>query len=290
MDDRITTAEAARLAGVGTTSVKRWADQGLLEVYRTPGGHRRFSREALRRLLGSEATSRVPPEGGSVPPEGATGMAIGAPSDGAADVSAWLATLLSWETRAIEAALVDARGRLGAWHAVADALVGPALVEMGARWREGQVSIADEHMASEHLGRALARIGESIPVGPRSPRCLLACAEGDDHTLGLSLADVCLREAGWRALWVGRRTPTDTVVEMVRTGAVRRVALSASAASTDVAHLASQVQRVHRICEAVGADLVLGGSGAWPEVPGVTRLHSFDAFHHFLVEGYASPR
>ena len=45
---------------------------------------------------------------------------------------------------------------------------------------------------------------DALPVGERGPVCLLACAEGDDHTLGLSLAELCLREAGWATLWAGR--------------------------------------------------------------------------------------
>ncbi|MEO1483980.1 MAG: helix-turn-helix domain-containing protein [Myxococcota bacterium] len=41
-DKLMTTQEAAKLLGVGPSSVKRWADDGRLPTIKTPGGHRRF--------------------------------------------------------------------------------------------------------------------------------------------------------------------------------------------------------------------------------------------------------
>ncbi|MCO4771930.1 MAG: helix-turn-helix domain-containing protein [Deltaproteobacteria bacterium] len=52
-DDLITTRAAAALLGVGTTSIKRWADDGTLVCVRTAGGHRRFRRGEVLRLLNS---------------------------------------------------------------------------------------------------------------------------------------------------------------------------------------------------------------------------------------------
>ena len=46
----LTTREAARYLGVGTTSVKRWADEGLLRCERTAGGHRRFRLSEIERF------------------------------------------------------------------------------------------------------------------------------------------------------------------------------------------------------------------------------------------------
>jgi methanogenic corrinoid protein MtbC1 len=53
-------------------------------------------------------------------------------------------------------------------------------------------------------------------------------AAGDDHTLGLSLAELCLREAGWATRWVGRRAPIDQAVDYIGEGHARLVAVSAS--------------------------------------------------------------
>lgn len=43
--------EASRLLGVSTATVRRWADAGRIRPFTTPGGHRRFRRDALERML-----------------------------------------------------------------------------------------------------------------------------------------------------------------------------------------------------------------------------------------------
>lgn len=40
----LTTGEVATIFGVTTLTVKRWADDGKLPSFRTPGGHYRFNR------------------------------------------------------------------------------------------------------------------------------------------------------------------------------------------------------------------------------------------------------
>jgi excisionase family DNA binding protein len=42
---------ASRLVGVDPDTLRRWADEGRIEVYVTPGGHRRFDRSAIEALV-----------------------------------------------------------------------------------------------------------------------------------------------------------------------------------------------------------------------------------------------
>jgi diguanylate cyclase (GGDEF)-like protein/PAS domain S-box-containing protein/excisionase family DNA binding protein len=42
--------EAAQALGVSASTLRRWADTGRIEAIRTPGGHRRFPADAVRRL------------------------------------------------------------------------------------------------------------------------------------------------------------------------------------------------------------------------------------------------
>jgi excisionase family DNA binding protein len=51
-------SEASRLLGVSPATLRRWSDAGRLRVFTTPGGHRRFSQAALKRLLPADRTRR----------------------------------------------------------------------------------------------------------------------------------------------------------------------------------------------------------------------------------------
>jgi excisionase family DNA binding protein len=59
-DELLTPREVARLFGVRTTTIARWAREGRLDPIRTPGGHRRYSRANVRTALEEEETSAEP--------------------------------------------------------------------------------------------------------------------------------------------------------------------------------------------------------------------------------------
>ncbi|MFZ2974826.1 MAG: response regulator [Ferribacterium limneticum] len=46
-----TTREAAALLGVSLSTAQNWAESGLLESWKTEGGHRRISRESVQKLI-----------------------------------------------------------------------------------------------------------------------------------------------------------------------------------------------------------------------------------------------
>lgn len=50
--------EASTLMGVSSATLRRWSDAGRIRTFTTPGGHRRFNRTAVARLLPTEATER----------------------------------------------------------------------------------------------------------------------------------------------------------------------------------------------------------------------------------------
>jgi excisionase family DNA binding protein len=47
----LTLSEASTLLGVHPATVRQWSDEGKLGTFRTPGGHRRFARADIERLL-----------------------------------------------------------------------------------------------------------------------------------------------------------------------------------------------------------------------------------------------
>ena len=52
--------EASILMGVSPATLRRWSDAGEIRAFTTPGGHRRFSREAVASLLPADSTAHEP--------------------------------------------------------------------------------------------------------------------------------------------------------------------------------------------------------------------------------------
>jgi MerR family transcriptional regulator, light-induced transcriptional regulator len=160
-----------------------------------------------------------------------------------------------------------------------------ALAEIGKQWECGRLTVAEEHVASDALARALARVGDALPIRLDGPKCILACAGEDEHTLGLSLAELCLRELGWMPLWLGRRTPVAELVRLVSGGRVSMVALSASMLLSDEQALRAITDELGAVCKERGVALLLGGAGAWPAQPSFgVRVTSFAVLRDYLAE------
>lgn len=62
-----TTREAAGLLGVSVGTVQLWVESGLLQAWKTSGGHRRVLRESIDGLLHKDAGEAPDAKGGVVP-------------------------------------------------------------------------------------------------------------------------------------------------------------------------------------------------------------------------------
>src|SRR5574340_1123909 len=56
--DWLTLGQAARFLGVAQSTIRKWADQGRVPAFYTPGGHRRFRRADLDAFLARSGPGR----------------------------------------------------------------------------------------------------------------------------------------------------------------------------------------------------------------------------------------
>lgn len=61
-----TTREAAQLLGVSLSTAQNWAESGLLDSWKTDGGHRRITRESVLRLLADPIAGDSLKQGGAI--------------------------------------------------------------------------------------------------------------------------------------------------------------------------------------------------------------------------------
>ncbi|MBI4278445.1 MAG: helix-turn-helix domain-containing protein [Armatimonadetes bacterium] len=136
--------EASRMLGVDQSTLRQWADRGQVPVFRTPGGHRRFSEVEIRALLAGRASWKAtrPAE---VVQRGSTGYLAGPEGK-------WLASR-PWFGAFDEPARRTARDRCRG-------LMG-ALVGFLAGGRRGRKYAETGRRHGSALGREVARLGLS---------------------------------------------------------------------------------------------------------------------------------
>ncbi|HET6440402.1 MAG TPA: PAS domain-containing protein [Anaeromyxobacter sp.] len=255
----MSTSEIGRVLGLSPATVKRWANTGLLPAARTAGGHRRFSVAVAERL--------------------ARQLNIVHPS-----LDHWMnVLLLPGRPLELDAELLAERSRRGSWHEVADGL-DEVLLELGNRWQAGHLTVAEEHIGSARLGRALGRVCDGFPLHAGAPRVLLATVEGESHTLGLALVELCMRAHGWQTLWVGSDLPTAMLVRRIGQGDADVLAVSASVAR-EADELERAAQQLAQACTEARVELLVGGRGPWADpFPHGGRIRDFATLEDWIEQ------
>lgn len=94
-------------------------------------------------------------------------------------------------------------------------IVLPLLQEIGEGWERGEVTIAQEHFASNLLRARLMALGRGWGRGT-GRHALLAAPSGEQHDLGLVALALMLRDYGWRVTFLGADTPIATITDTAR--------------------------------------------------------------------------
>jgi methanogenic corrinoid protein MtbC1 len=92
---------------------------------------------------------------------------------------------------------------------IAEEIIAPALWLVGELWERGEISVADEHIATEICMRVLAlqREARRIARERRGRRIMLAAPEGELHTVALHMVGYLLREARYDVVMLGADVP-----------------------------------------------------------------------------------
>lgn len=105
-------------------------------------------------------------------------------------------------------------------------LLQPLLVEIGERWRSGDLRIAHEHMATAMVKSFVAGLGHGHAAAPGAPGLVVTTPTGQRHELGALLAASQALEAGWNVLYLGPDLPAEEIAAAVQQSEARAVLLS----------------------------------------------------------------
>jgi MerR family transcriptional regulator, light-induced transcriptional regulator len=212
--------ELSRRVGVSVACLRVWERRyGLLTPRRTPGNQRLYSTidetrvRLMQRYLAQglptrQAAEQVSASRLTVRPGAGSGVDEN-------EVRAALRELRAALDRFDEAAAHRVLERLFVAYApvtvIRDVLL-PYLHGVGERWAGGHLTVAQEHFASNFLHARLLAMARGWDRG-LGARVLLACAPGEQHTLGLIAFGVAMHALGWRVVYLGADTPMEMVTQ-----------------------------------------------------------------------------
>jgi DNA-binding transcriptional MerR regulator len=233
----MTIGELARRSGISPDLLRAWERRyGLLSPRRTATNRRLYSRsDALRvrlmqRHLAAGVTAATAAERVCATP---VTIAVGAgPAIAPHEVAAAHAELRTALDAFEETAAQRVLERLFCAHsrlAVLRDVLLPYLRDLGDRWVDGTIDVAQEHFTSTFTEARFMAMARGWDRGP-GPRALLACPAGERHTLGLTAFGIALHALGWRIVYLGADTPAAMVAaaaevvepDLVVLGAVAR--------------------------------------------------------------------
>jgi DNA-binding transcriptional MerR regulator len=265
--------ELSRRLGVSDHVLRAWENRyGLLRPVRSAGGFRLYTEadagrvRRMQALLGSglsaaeAARAVLDEEAGSLTT--AADSLVGRAELG--DLSGLLRQALeSFDESAAQVTLDRLLSELSTTAVLRDVVV-PYLTGLGERWESGEVSIAQEHFASQVLRGRLAGLARGWGGGD-GPRAVLACPSRELHDLGLMIFGITLRYRGWRIAYVGSDTPLEELSRAVEATRPDLVVLAATVPGNLEPHLAD-LTALARL-----APLVLAGAGVTRQLADAAR-------------------
>ncbi len=226
--------------------------------------------EELRQLVGFDATN-----GSSV---------SSASEQGSLDATYFydksLAAVLNFDAAGLESVLDRAVVYLTKPELI-DAVIVSLCQKIGVLWKQGELKIINEHMATTVIRSFLWNLLRSTQVSQTSPKIVIATPSGHQHELGALAIALIACESDWRSVYFGPSLPAEEIAAAAAYADARAVALSITYLKDDH-QLCLEIKKLRRYLGA-GITLLIGGQGASPlndllDAPAIKVLKDVDTF------------
>jgi MerR family transcriptional regulator, light-induced transcriptional regulator len=277
----------ARRTGLTAHVIRAWEKRyGAVEPKRTETNRRVYSLEDIERLallrratlagrsIGQIATLPMDElralveedEAAARSVEPATGYEPRATRDDASKIlRACLQAVEALDAPAIQTVLNRASISLTRPTLMQEVIV-PLMHRLGDAWRDGDVRVAHEHLASAVVRSFLGSLNGAFESRPTAPEIIVTTPSGQLHELGALLVAATAASGGWRATYLGPNLPSEEIAAAARQNRTRAVGLSI-VYPTDDPHVRTELRRLQQLLDPQVAVLVGGRSaGSYRDV------------------------
>jgi DNA-binding transcriptional MerR regulator len=274
--------------GISKDTLRVWERRyGFPKPRRDPHGERAYTAEEV---LGLRRIRRLMDQGmrpGRIFAQGAGALEpqVEPPAQGLPREIALLRAHRSGELRALleQAALRDGL------YVFVTATAAPLTTQVGEAWARGVLQVYEEHLFSEQLQAVLRNAIARLDGAGAVPKVLLTTLPGEQHGLGLLMAQAVLALEGAECVSLGTQTPVRELADAARAQGAQIVALSASGGYAPGALKEGVAQLRAALPDPV--ELWCGGTGAARlkrPAPGVRVIGELAAIREALAEWRAA--
>ncbi|PKL38623.1 MAG: hypothetical protein CVV41_22485 [Candidatus Riflebacteria bacterium HGW-Riflebacteria-1] len=103
----------------------------------------------------------------------------------------------------------------------------PAMYEVGSRWARGEISVAEEHLATALAQTVVANMqARSAASSGKRGRAIITAATNEQHDLGARMVAHAFETDDWEVIYLGANMPLSDLTHMARRTMPRFVGIS----------------------------------------------------------------
>jgi len=258
----LSSVDVARILDVNVATVKRWTEAGKLDCVKTAGGHRKF----LMRHLAAFAiehqkyAQHLPliPFGSELNLDLNEELLRGEFKE---LIPFFLEKSILCESTIIQNILNSLYMVHHDLVLIYDGLITPVLHEIGSKWERGDLSIAQEHLASQTIRDAIIKM-QDIVVKPENwtERAFVLTFSDELHDIPAKMVQHLLELRGFQVLFSGQRTPVGDTSSVFKSFHPERVYVS-SVFVENAQQSQAEFSELLELCRTNNSALFVGGSG-----------------------------
>jgi excisionase family DNA binding protein len=256
MKATLSSKKAADYFNVNESTVKRWADSGVLKCYKTEGGHRKFLLDDLKEYArqNNYVTSDF--------------ISAGMSDEHRKDVENrnYRSLIKKLKKNILDGNTEKTFGLLYTLYIndlkleeIFDYVVKETMKIIGIEWADKTLNIENEHIATNTLISSLHQFERIIVKKPLKKRtALCAGLENDYHEAGLLCVKIKLEEEGWNVIYPGINLPYKSISELISKSKTDLICIS-STYINDKNDYIKKLNNLKKLCKKSESILIIGG-------------------------------
>jgi DNA-binding transcriptional MerR regulator/methylmalonyl-CoA mutase cobalamin-binding subunit len=140
-------------------------------------------------------------------------------------INSAIEAIKAYDNETLETLLLKAASQVSQPHLIENLIV-PLVYKIGDLWHEGELRVANEHMASAVIRNFLVNQIENYNTAENAPVVICATPRGQEHELGALIAGLIAASSGWRVIYLGSNLPIEELGAVVSSVDIKAIALS----------------------------------------------------------------